>query len=136
MKINNNELNGALLRWAVATCEGYRNLRVGGFSNQLIMDPPRVEFGAVAFEDLLFEVEWGDILARENISLQRPVEMRGCLVVGFHSWRAMHPKNYGGLIRYSGVGETAREAVLRCYVASRLGQEIEVPDLLLDGCPA
>jgi hypothetical protein len=72
------------------------------------------------------------IIHRENISLERPVMMRGCAVVGFHDWRATHPKNYGGLCRYHGSGETMLIAGLRCFVASRLGDEAMVPAVMVE----
>lgn len=55
MKIKTTELTGAALDWAVAKCEGFTNLRVGVFSGVLIVDPPRVEYGAA---DILSKMNW------------------------------------------------------------------------------
>jgi hypothetical protein len=125
-----SELTGAALDWAVAKCEqtAGRNIREGYGGSLLVVDAN--DFGAPA----AYSTDWaqgGPIIERENITIERNVKLRGCAVVGFYDWRASHPKNYGGLIRHSGVGPAPLIAAMRCYVASKLGDEVYVPEELV-----
>lgn len=122
-----SELTGAALDWAAAIAEGWTTKRCGMACDcvQYVDTNGRVSILQS------YSTDWslaGPIIERENISLERPVRMRGCAVIGFHDWRASHPKNYGGLIRYHGDGPTALVAAMRCYVASKLGNEVEIPE--------
>jgi hypothetical protein len=125
-----SELTGAALDWAVAKCEGYTDYC--GATDKML--PPRKDYGWVQLFDLNYSTDWaqgGPIIERENITIERNVKLRGCAVVGFYDWRASHPKNYGGLIRHSGVGPAPLIAAMRCYVASKLGDEVYVPEELV-----
>ena len=124
MRIKTSELNGPALDWAVAKCEGHewRNAEIC---------PQYSPAGTRSWCHWRPSTDWsqgGPITERENISIDRPVKQRGCAVIGFHDWHAMHPKNYGGLIRFSGSGSSPLIAAMRCYVASKLGDEVDVPD--------
>ena len=73
----------------------------------------------------------GPIIEREKIDLEGLWNVRGCGVrTGFQKWCATHPKNHGGLIRYTGYGQTSLTAAMRCFVASKLGDEVEIPEEL------
>lgn len=96
-----NELTGAALDWAVAKCEG-RNFGVvdGGLDD----DCPD------------YSTQWaqgGPIIGREGITLR----------CGLYGWDAELPE-FGLLFG----GSTALEAAMRCYVASKLGNEVELPE--------
>ena len=110
-----SELTGAALDWAVAKCDG----------------APEYIVSTDWYSPSTNWAQGGPIIERENITIERNVKLRGCAVVGFYDWRASHPKNYGGLIRYSGVGPTPLIAAMRCYVASKLGDDINIPEELL-----
>lgn len=45
-------------------------------------------------------------------------------------WWAKSPKNDGGLIRFSHSGPTALVAAMRCYVATQLGSNVQLPPAL------
>lgn len=131
MKIKTSELTGIRLDWAVAAIE-YGADQYGktwgehAHSKQITV-PERKDY---IYSPSTNWAQGGPIIDRENLSLERPVRMRGCAVIGFHDWRASHPKNYGGLIRYHGDGPTALIAAMRCFVMSKLGDEVEIPEEL------
>lgn len=130
MKIKTQDLIGAALDWAVATCQGYKNLRVGVFSGVMIMDPPRVEYGAVELSDLCYCADWAqggpiiDCLFKQGLRLHTAEYMTGVhnkelLVASLDS-----PNGFW-------FGPTPLVAAMRCYVASELGDEVEIPEELL-----
>ena len=96
-----SELTGAALDWAVAKC-GF----VQGTARALI-----------ASEAKPYSTDWsqgGPIIERERISANREVLA--------HEWLAC---TYDTRIARS--GPTALIAAMRCYVASVLGDEVEIP---------
>lgn len=111
MKINTAELTGPALDCAVARCEalGTNMLRVHG--------------GAVFIKDcdtLIqcdFSTNWaqgGPIIERERITVRANQRNEG--------WEAT--KSWIGTGRS---GPTPLIAAMRCYVASKLGDEVEIP---------
>ena len=122
MKIKTNELIGTQLDWAVATCEGYSQLRENPhkFNNELIMNDPRGE--AVWFHQLKFSSDWalaGPIIEREEIGISR----RAPCFEG-EEWEARGSITTKGAGYKWAKGPTPLVAAMRCYVASRLGDEI------------
>jgi len=116
-----SELTGAALDWAVAKCE-----EVGGQA-YLREDPnPASRIGAKILYDplndayLCYSTNWaqgGPIIEREKI----------CLVgMSKGGWKASI-----GQQDYSFASETPLLAAMRCYVASKLGDEVEIPEELL-----
>ena len=107
MQMHTSKLSGAALDWAVAQCEGLRTYIevVEGFK-------PSTDWA-----------QGGPIIEREMIFLwiyKRPEPLDG------------HDCGWMGLIK-GGVqefGPTPLVAAMRCFVASRLGEVIEVPDNL------
>ena len=135
MKVKVSEARGATLDWLVASLLGYTNLRVNPheWDNGLIMDPPRVSYGPVYLCDCPFSSDGGfgsPIIEREGISVELTfgsVEGSFATRTGWSAWR--HIK--GGVInppRFWGL--THLVAAMRCFVASRLGDEVEVPEVL------
>ena len=104
------ELTGAALDWAVAKCEGHEPHHYGG----VIRTTMRGVFGP----ECHYSTDWaqgGPIIEREIFSLsddgaQWIAESHNCM----------------------GYGPTALIAAMRCYVASRLGDEVEIPNELLE----
>jgi hypothetical protein len=96
-----SELTGAALDWAVAKCEGYRLDLVPEGSYQ-----PATDWS-----------QGGPIIEREKISV---LDANGC-------WGAR--KTYWDSSRSSRdyFGPTPLIAAMRCYVASKLGDDIELP---------
>lgn len=123
MKVKTSELTGSALDWAVAVCQGYSDLRRNchRFSEELLMTPPRVEYGPVALHDITFSADWnqgGPIIEREKISI---------MATSTGVWGArtlVLPPDYSK-------GPTPLIAAMRCFVAARLGEEIEIPEELL-----
>lgn len=126
-KIRTQDLTGPALRWAVATLDGYTNLRLGAFSGVLVMDPPRKEFGAVEFSSLCYDTDWsqgGPIIERESIAI----------IPMLNGWEAQFEpsdERFSEDHLHLQTGPTPLIAAMRCFVASRLGDEVEVPEELL-----
>ncbi len=125
MKIKTNELTGDTLVWAVATCEGYTDLhkieRRWSHEPHLAMMPPRREYGAMELCEIGSDCDWrffGPIIEREWIDLH---------CVNDSLWEAECPAP-GGLAMQN--GPTPLIAAMRCYVASKLGDEVEIPEEL------
>ena len=98
-----SELTGRALDWAVEECE------------QFVED---------VFEPSENWADGGPIIERESISLAcRPKDARGlwCAVLGPN--RFLSPD-------FEGYGPTPLIAAMRCYVASKLGDEVEIPEEL------
>jgi hypothetical protein len=100
-----NELTGAALDWAVAKCEG--TLHDDGTVSDYFQ--PSVDWE-----------QGGAIIECERIS----VWARG------DEWaaEAFVPNHTG----HEETGETPLIAAMRCYVASKLGDEVEVPEELIN----
>lgn len=109
MKIKTSELTGAALDWAVAQCENFS-----------------VRYG---FDDNCpeYSTNWaqgGPIIERERMDIE-------CW--DFHSmpWKASmwwDDENSSGDIQM--YGPTPLIAAMRCYVTSKLGNEVEIPEEL------
>ena len=121
MKIKTADLTGPALDWAVAQCESveveYINdgitrclLRVSPFTS---MYRPSVDW---AIGGPLIEREWLDITSWPNESDEE--QRWQC-----HQYDAPKP--------YQALGPTPLVAAMRCLVASRLGDEVDVPDELV-----
>lgn len=129
MKIRVADLTGPALAYAVGIAEGCK------------VEYWHTKSVAILFPEAPRAVPWnphsnwsqgGPIIEREKIDTESRWDIRGCGVrVGFKEWYACHPKNHGGLIRYTGYGPTPLIAAMRCYVASKLGDEVEIPEELL-----
>jgi hypothetical protein len=120
MKIKTMELTGQALDWAVARCEGYTGLhKIAGrmpHEPQLGILPPRKEYGVMDLWELSYSTDWaqgGPIIEREKIELFMRDEQ----------WFAYSsnstPEDFHG--------DTPLIAAMRCYVASKLGHEVEIP---------
>lgn len=103
-----NELTGAALDWAVMQCRGLVWALHG-----------RVPFST----------DWahgGPIIEREEIALRFEPKCDWLFVPPQATWLA----NYEGVGEWD--GPTPLIAAMRCFVASRLGDEIEIPTTLLE----
>jgi hypothetical protein len=107
MRVKTNEATLTQINWAVAKCEGYADDEIS--------------------DDWDYSIDWaegGPIIEREKINLQCP---RG------FDWQAdmwvdgVNDKHGHHRV---GVGETPLLAAMRCYVASKLGDEFDIPEEL------
>ena len=114
MKIKTNELIGPALDWTVALCGGqeHRNL-----------------YGHVVLEFVpKYSTDWshgGPIIEREGINVGRYEWMGPSMEV--ISWSA---ERYATEKPGKQIGPTPLIAAMRCYVATKLGDEVEIPDEL------
>ena len=138
MKIKTSELTDAALDWAVAKCAGYVEQGVYGTPEFRDSEVYLCYCGAVLNSCYSPTTDWaqaGPILDREITKVFRNVG---------GTWSAMilkdvpiPPEDRGTSLaltrraQWNGAGPTPLVAVMRCYVASALGSEIEVPDELL-----
>lgn len=130
MKIKTSELTGAALDWAVGTCEGWRNLRLHHYRTidptppALVMDH---DFGWTELSNLDYSTDWaqgGPIIERERIDLQAKINAGS----DYDEWLATIGIGSKQRRRY---GPTPLIAAMRCFVASKLGDEVDVPEELL-----
>lgn len=129
MKIKTSELTGAALDWAVATVEGYTELHRmenrWDHEPHLAMHPPRREYGVVEMWQLGFSTDWaqaGPIIEREWLHITPwPNESDEDL-----RWQCKQHDS----IDCVAFGPTPLIAAMRCFVASRLGDAVEVPEAL------
>lgn len=114
MKIKTSELNGATLNWAVAKCEDIK------VSPKFISTPEGLRYRLAAqggwYEPSTNWNQGGLIIDREKVQLST-------LNQGKEWCAALIYK--ADFIQYA---ETALKAAMRCYVASKLGNEIDIPE--------
>ncbi len=119
MKVS--ELNDIALDWAVTT----------------IVEPEALRFGVDDWRDRRrSEVMRGEYIHRYHQSWMQGgpiIEREGMLIrpqVGYGMWEAW---KHGADEGHFSVGKTPLIAAMRCYVASKLGDEIEIPEELQNG---
>jgi hypothetical protein len=111
VKIKTSELTGAALDWAVAKCDGLNPLYLRGFDFE-----PTWRNG----HRKRYSTDWtqgGPIIEREMLTVG-PAKHEG-----YMAWAWPKAAGYWG--------DTPLIAAMRCYVASKLGDEVDVPDELL-----
>ena len=107
MKIKTSELKDTALDWAVSAAKGL-SWKLHGH--------------------IPFSTDWaqgGPIIEREEITIGYYAKSRGGL--GVCATRAKVFDNMGWCLMY---GDTPLIAAMRCFVASKLGDEVDVPDEL------
>ncbi|MBN3760921.1 phage protein NinX family protein [Burkholderia sp. Ac-20365] len=125
------DLLGAALDWAVMKCEHPRNDSVP-FFNQLRNESVVYEAGMKQTHTgrFRFSERWeqgGPIIGRERINIQFCRDLRDRNGLYIHAEMGTH--SYHGYWR--GSHDRPLVAAMRCYVASRLGEEVEIPVELL-----
>lgn len=122
-KIKVSELSGAALDWAVAKCEGFK-------ADQIKANGPVHLFKTVGYAPIPYQpsIDWnlaGPIIDRECIGLQPNLGEIG-------NFRAViYYVPSPGVEKFFAEGPTMLIAAMRCYVASKLGETVEVPDELI-----
>ena len=110
-----SELEGAALDWAVAKCEGEKVESFGRFGVAVIskreMYSPSSNWA-----------QGGPIIERESISIERKHD-------GW--WMASCKYHYADDPMYLVLGDTPLIAAMRCYVVSKLGEYVDVPEELV-----
>ena len=111
-KVAASALTGAALDWAVAKCEGMSRLDER-------VTPEGVSWAGDFFQPSKRWSEGGPIIEREKIQVNPSISS--------DAWGAANPSKDQCVWVWA---ETPLIAAMRCYVASRLGEEVEVPDEL------
>lgn len=112
MKIKTSELTGAALDWAVAECEGTTK------GKAVEMFP---QWHRLGYEN--YSTNWaqgGPIIEREGVSIWPFDDV---------TWKAQN-MFASGVDQEVFEGPTPLIATMRCYVASKLGDEVDVPEEL------
>ena len=142
MKVKTSELTGIALDWAVAAANGYRrcmpaDLTIDALSDLIYETEGWADengfdrWSAIIIDGRLWQpsTDWsqgGPIIEREEIGTRRNAPCsKG------REWEAgpsITAKGAGGKYGY---GPTPLIAAMRCYVASKLGDEVEIPEELL-----
>lgn len=122
MKTKTSELVGPALDWAVAKCEaGMLYLYYADGEPLYLEEAPDYHQKWNPSENW---VQGGPIIEREKIDLSwQSAGQAGWMAYG-------HDSTDCGIPLYDGNGPTPLIAAMRCYVASKLGDEVEVPDEL------
>ena len=116
-----SELSGAALDWAVAKCEGfdwYIDVKPTAYGPKPFVFAENGEV-SYKFQPTTNWSHGGPIIEREGMSLAR----RGDY--DFSPWGAVL-KDF----EFDEEGTTPLIAAMRCYVASKLGDEVEIPNEL------
>ena len=109
-----SELTGPALDWAVSKCEG---------KPEETLDPLTWECTAYPSDCYNYSTDWsigGPIIEREGIDCIKDITQW----LGVLTATAQH----GHIRKY---GPTPLVAAMRCYVASMLGDQVEVPKFIL-----
>lgn len=120
MKVS--ELTGAALDWAVAKCEGLKVRVMSGVCH----DAELLDMQVDGDTRIIYSTDWaqgGPIIEREGIAID-------CLRCDgkIDGWIAALPMFDEA--KYEEPSPTPLIAAMRCYVASKLGDEIELPEEL------
>lgn len=117
-----SELTGAALDWAVAKALGYTLYEFDSVDGKVFRKTPDGFTADFRIEDNFFSDDWGlggPIIEMEKIGSLH--EARGV-------WSASPKWDDPSKVFY---GKTKLIAAMRCFVASKLGDEVEVPKELL-----
>ena len=114
--VKTSELIGAALDWAVAKCEGRPVEQDNGMVNwpYLTGYSPSTDWS-----------QGGPIVERERIRTRFESECYWYFTTPTDTWLA----NYEGVGEW--LGPTPLIAAMRCYVASKLGDSVEIPEELI-----
>ena len=124
MKMKTVELTGAALNWAVAMCEGWKYTTARDSTGQY---PWLIKVGKdidpKQYRPSSNWMQGGPIIEREGISVAKVGRSLGDAM-------APHPECWAAHIdgAYCRYGTTPLIAAMRCYVASKQGDEIEIPE--------
>jgi hypothetical protein len=128
MKIKTSELTGAALDYAVAITNGISPDDICVTRERLYRwhrNADGEKTGSyLCGPDLLFSTKWesgGPIIEREWLCADRLMDGR---------WCAAKRTDAGDSMLHMQVGPTPLIAAMRCYVASKLGDEVDIPEKL------
>ena len=134
MKIEIQDLTKSQLNWAVGACEGHPKavdtsgldgpIVVCGFK-QKMLHSNREGQEWVAYQPSTDWAQGGPVIERERITLDYDFDGQGLSL-----WTA-RKYAFDGTLLWAEFGDTPLIAAMRCFVKSRLGDEIEIPEELM-----
>ena len=138
MKIKTSELTGPALDWAVAKSEGERygpptfHVHQNSKGATVYLNTGMQQSG-IPYRPSTGWAQAGPIIEREMIDLRKIYNNGLPNANPYDCWKAEIIFRDGKLVAGDlfAYGPTPLVAALRCFVASRLGDEVEVPDELL-----
>lgn len=127
MKIKTQDLIGPALDWAVGTCEGH---------DVVVTQSKRIWIGGKRpFDPSTDWSDGGPIIEREGIRWNKHDQMPYAWTPDHEYYDPLHEPMYEGYseVKWRGFayGPTLLIAAMRCRVASKLGDEVDVPEELL-----
>lgn len=128
MKINPSNLSGPQLDWAVAKCEGYYPANDGPKTYVVRSTDGKSRFHDESAPAERYSTDWaqgGPIIEREKINTKS--NLTRMPNHPDYDWQADCPEK-GQCVSYH--GPTPLIAAMRCYVASKLGNIIDIPEEL------
>ena len=121
--VKTRELTGAALDWAVAKCEGIEPYLVRGLKFVKTNLWKTVGYDPTPWNPSTDWSQGGPIIEREKLCIEgRPGMDKG--------WAAHYSKRSESHYFYS-LGQTPLIAAMRCYVSSKLGDTVKIPDELV-----
>jgi hypothetical protein len=124
-QVKTADLAGPALNWAVAKCEGVAVIVsvITGFSTvlQFRSITEGQKWGTSRYGPSSNWAQGGPIIERERIDILHDPNGGG----------AVRATNYADFREIKCFGDTPLTAAMRCYVASKLGDAVDVPDALL-----
>ena len=129
MKVKTSELTGPALDWAVAKCEGKNGvLHDDGITRCIVVAAPSGVYKGT-WRPSINWAQSGPIVEREIGNLWKhnkldPNEPDVWTAAAYH-------KTPDGTMLYYEDGPTPLIAAMRCFVSSKLGDEVDVPEELL-----
>ena len=123
MKIKTADLKDLALNWAASVAEGYQAVYANGSISPVFKPREAV----VELASLRYSTDWaksGPIIDREKINLVYRPDIN-C------SSGEVFPRWISSVVTYGAEGPTPLIAAMRCFVASRMGDEVDVPDELV-----
>lgn len=132
MKIKTSELSGVALDWAVAQCLGHKVIDNYGTYIRIHLPDQKQSGFSIAFCPTTDWSLGGPIIEREINKLWR--NMAGTYGAQIKYRAPYYSPTYGADIGrddfINSHGETPLIAAMRCYVAHKLGDEVDVPEEL------
>ena len=128
MKVKTSELTGSALDWAVAKAD--ENLYPSG--EVRLIDGGVITIAAGDYEEVDY---WQRYSPSTDWSLAGPIIEQESMTVGKQvhrdEWSAESFYGEGISVAHIGFGPTPLIAAMRCYVISKLGNEIDIPEVLI-----
>lgn len=121
MKIKVSEASHHVLDYMVAKAEGLSVFKSGAGPSAKMVYIPKGKRSYYKYEPTVNWKQGGPIIERETIAV----------VPAHDGWQAVIDLDEGDCMVQTNHGPTPLIAVMRCYVASKLGTEVEVPNELV-----